>query len=96
MDLTTRRERESIECSESTSIDGIRSCPANLATANASDTSGAGKLLLVLAQSGEKLSEDCLFLNVWTKPQSGEKKKAVMIWIHGGGTQHDARFDDPA
>ncbi|KAF1986159.1 alpha/beta-hydrolase [Aulographum hederae CBS 113979] len=29
-------------------------------------------------------SEDCLFINVWTKPQSGEKKKAVMLWIYGG------------
>jgi carboxylesterase type B len=25
---------------------------------------------------------DCLFLNVWSKP-SGDKKKAVMIWIYG-------------
>jgi len=29
--------------------------------------------------------EDCLFLNVWTKPQVGEKKKAVLLWIYGGG-----------
>jgi len=28
--------------------------------------------------------EDCLFLNVWTKPQVGEKKKAVLVWIYGG------------
>ncbi|KAM0806934.1 putative Carboxylesterase [Seiridium cardinale] len=27
--------------------------------------------------------EDCLTLNVWTKPQTGDDKKAV--WIHGGG-----------
>jgi carboxylesterase type B len=31
------------------------------------------------------MSEDCLFANVWTKPQTGEKKKAVMLWIFGGG-----------
>ena len=31
------------------------------------------------------LSEDCLTLNVWTKPQSGDKKKAVLVWFHGGG-----------
>jgi cholinesterase len=24
-------------------------------------------------------------LNLWSKPQSGEKKKAVMAWIYGGG-----------
>jgi cholinesterase len=29
-------------------------------------------------------SEDCLFVNVWTKPQVGEKKKAVLVWIYGG------------
>lgn len=29
--------------------------------------------------------EDCLKLNIWTKPQTGEKGKAVMIWIMGGG-----------
>jgi cholinesterase len=29
-------------------------------------------------------SEDCLFLNIWTRPQSGESKKAVLLWIYGG------------
>jgi carboxylesterase type B len=29
-------------------------------------------------------SEDCLALNVWTKPQTGEPSKAVFVWIHGG------------
>lgn len=29
--------------------------------------------------------EDCLYLNIYTKPQVGEKKKAVLIWIYGGG-----------
>ncbi|KAF2396044.1 alpha/beta-hydrolase [Trichodelitschia bisporula] len=30
-------------------------------------------------------SEDCLTVNVWTKPQTGEKAKAVLLWIYGGG-----------
>jgi hypothetical protein len=30
-------------------------------------------------------SEDCLTLNVWTRPQFGEKGKAVLIWVYGGG-----------
>lgn len=34
---------------------------------------------------GGVISEDCLYLNVWSKPQSGETGKAVMIFIHGGG-----------
>jgi para-nitrobenzyl esterase len=29
-------------------------------------------------------NEDCLFLNVWT-PGTDNKKRPVMIWIHGGG-----------
>ena len=34
---------------------------------------------------GNKYGEDCLGLNIWTKPQTGEKAKAVLIWVHGGG-----------
>ncbi|HEY1768479.1 MAG TPA: carboxylesterase family protein [Terracidiphilus sp.] len=31
-------------------------------------------------------SEDCLYLNVWAPTdQAGTKKRAVLIWIHGGG-----------
>ncbi|KAF1807813.1 alpha/beta-hydrolase [Eremomyces bilateralis CBS 781.70] len=29
-------------------------------------------------------SEDCLFINVWSKPQSGETRKAVVLYIFGG------------
>lgn len=36
-------------------------------------------------QVGDKFSEDCLTLNVWTKPQTGEAKKAVLVWLYGGG-----------
>ena len=28
--------------------------------------------------------EDCLYLNIWT-PCSDEKRRPVMVWIHGGG-----------
>jgi carboxylesterase type B len=38
-----------------------------------------------LGQAGDTFSEDCLTLNIWAKPQVGEKKKAVMVWIYGGG-----------
>ncbi|XP_064475855.1 cholinesterase 1-like [Ornithodoros turicata] len=30
------------------------------------------------------VSEDCLFLNIWV-PQTCTKRKAILIWIHGGG-----------
>ena len=32
-------------------------------------------------------SEDCLTINVWTAPQKGEAKKAVMLWVYGGAFQ---------
>lgn len=32
------------------------------------------------------MSEDCLFLNVWTRGQKGDgKKRPIMVWLHGGG-----------
>ena len=31
----------------------------------------------------EKMSEDCLYLNVWTTGNAGDKRP-VMVWIHGG------------
>jgi len=30
-------------------------------------------------------SEDCLFLNVWTPSLAKGGKRAVMVWLHGGG-----------
>jgi para-nitrobenzyl esterase len=35
----------------------------------------------------QPLSEDCLYLNVWTAAKSGKEKRPVMIWIYGGGFQ---------
>ncbi|MDW3651916.1 MAG: carboxylesterase family protein [Bacteroidia bacterium] len=33
----------------------------------------------------EPLSEDCLYLNVWTSAKSNKEKQAVFVWIYGGG-----------
>ncbi|MFN8354104.1 MAG: carboxylesterase family protein [Spirosomataceae bacterium] len=33
----------------------------------------------------EPLSEDCLYLNVWTSAKSKADKQAVLVWIYGGG-----------
>jgi para-nitrobenzyl esterase len=34
-----------------------------------------------------KMSEDCLFLNVWTAAPSSSDRRPVMVWIHPGGYQ---------
>jgi para-nitrobenzyl esterase len=31
------------------------------------------------------LSEDCLYLNIWTPAKSAKDRLPVMLWIHGGG-----------
>lgn len=31
------------------------------------------------------INEDCLYLNVWTAAKSSNEKRAVMVWIYGGG-----------
>lgn len=33
---------------------------------------------------GENISEDCLFLNVWTPGLNDERKRPVLFYIHGG------------
>ena len=30
------------------------------------------------------VSEDCLYLNVWTAAKAADEKRPVMVWIHGG------------
>ncbi|KAK3081148.1 hypothetical protein LTS18_009762 [Coniosporium uncinatum] len=42
-----------------------------------------------LTQVGNTFDEDCLTLNIWTKPQTGERAKAVLFWIYGGGKYLD-------
>ncbi len=32
----------------------------------------------------EPVSEDCLYLNVWTAAKSAKERRPVMVWIHGG------------
>src|SRR5579862_4596415 len=38
---------------------------------------------------GQKMSEDCLYLNVWTAAKGASsktsEKRPVMVWIYGGG-----------
>ncbi|MBR6208232.1 MAG: carboxylesterase family protein [Oscillospiraceae bacterium] len=45
----------------------------------------------------EPMSEDCLYLNVWTPAKSPEDRLPVIFWVHGGafmtGYGHSAHFD---
>jgi cholinesterase len=53
-----------------------------------SDVWGFGKALI--GGPNATFGEDCLNVNVWTpKPDTGEKKKAVLVWIYGGGKFSD-------
>jgi para-nitrobenzyl esterase len=36
-------------------------------------------------ESPEPMSEDCLYLNLWTAASSASEKRPVMVWLHGGG-----------
>lgn len=38
----------------------------------------------------DTISEDCLFLNVWTPAKTAGDKLPVLVWIHGGGLTEGA------
>jgi len=35
-------------------------------------------------EAAEPVSEDCLYLNVWTAAKSSKERRPVMVWIYGG------------
>jgi para-nitrobenzyl esterase len=43
-----------------------------------------------LAKLDGSVSEDCLFVNIWTGAGSSDEMRPVMVWIHGGAFQFGA------
>ncbi|HTP13320.1 MAG TPA: carboxylesterase family protein, partial [Bacteroidota bacterium] len=43
--------------------------------------------------NGPNMSEDCLYLNVWTPAKSADDKIPVLVWIYGGGFNFGATSD---
>lgn len=40
------------------------------------------------------VSEDCLYLNIWTPARSAVDRQPVMVWIHGGGNTRGAASEN--
>lgn len=84
--------------------DGIRQCnkwgAACIQSATMTPDTFYGKEFYASGDYPPEMSEDCLFLNVWTPAEHGSDKLPVMVWIHGGGVQtgysHEIEFDGDA
>ena len=46
-------------------------------------------------QADAPVSEDCLYLNVWTGAKSAKERRPVMVWIHGGALTRGAGSTPP-
>lgn len=87
---------------EPSSWEGIRICdhwgPACIQVRNwGSPRDGYGREFYAGPDYPPLMSEDCLYLNIWTPAQSADEKLPVMMWMHGGGVQsgysHEIPFD---
>jgi para-nitrobenzyl esterase len=59
--------------------------PANDYAAQCPQVAGGDTPLFDSWKNERPASEDCLFLNVWTRGLNDGKKRPVMVWLHGGG-----------
>lgn len=70
-------------------VDMFAGLPSNLPI-----TPAGYELLQEYSADTPAISEDCLTLNVWTKPQTGDEKKAVMVssLVHGAAATPGIRL----
>jgi hypothetical protein len=54
-------------------------CPALYSVPRNSSNVLANAVQATLSQVGHEQNEDCLTINVWAKPQTGEKTKAILV-----------------
>src|SRR5512144_3076278 len=64
--------------------DGIRKADAFSANCMQRRADGAAFPPYGGDRSAATMSEDCLYLNVYTAAESASAKRPVMVWIHGG------------
>lgn len=66
------------------SWDGVKECKTFSASAMQATPMPFSMWTAEFIAPSEPLSEDCLYLNVWTAAKSPDEKRPVIVFIHGG------------
>src|SRR5512133_11240 len=66
------------------SWDGVKECKTFSASAMQATPMPFSMWTAEFIAPSEPLSEDCLYLNIWTAAKSPDEKRPVIVFIHGG------------